>query len=288
MISPPCSCDAADELLGDVAPVEAVVGGVDRLLAALARGERLLLRLHQLAQRRRRSGWRNLARLRRLARLAGVGQEHRLEYGHSVDPLLLPLDGVRELRLDRIAVGHLDRGRQHVLQAQAAVLGQHHHQPARSARRDRRERAVLGRVGHALRLEELRRGARRRDAEGVDADDLLRARVVDQGLRLAAPAERVPHGAGGGEHGAGGVHGVAALLEHHGARGGAQRLARDRHPVPAVQHRLDRARRLRVGGGHGQRAEERRVQENENARSHVRPPVQLVGRGYHAPATVRS
>ena len=72
----------------------------------------------------------------------------------------------------------------------------------------------------------------------VDADDLLRVRVVDQRLRLAAPAERVPHRAGGGEHRARGVDRVAALLEHHRAGRRGERLAGDRHPVRAVQRRL--------------------------------------------------
>ena len=70
---------AADELLRDVALVEAVVGGVDGLLAGLARLERLLLGLDQLAQRGGQVGLlEDLARLRRLARLAGVRQEDGL------------------------------------------------------------------------------------------------------------------------------------------------------------------------------------------------------------------
>jgi hypothetical protein len=67
---------------------------------------------------------------------------------------------------------------------------------------------------------------------------LLRVRVVDQRLRLAAPAERVPHRRGGTEHGAGGVDGVAAALEHHRAGGGSQGFAGDSHPVASVQYGL--------------------------------------------------
>ena len=264
---------APDELLGDLAPIEAVVGRLERLLAALARLEGLLLRLDELSQGRREVLLdEHLAGHRRLAPLAGVGKEHRPGVGPAGEPLLLPLERVRELGLDRVAVGHLDRGLQDVLQAEPAVLGEHRDEAAGSPRRHGGERPVLRRVGEPLRLEESRRRPGRRHAERVDADHLLRARVVHERLGLPAPAERVPHRAGGREHGARGVHGVAALREHERAGGGGERLARDRHPVAAVEDGLHRARRLRVGGGHGQRAEERRGQENEGARSHVRPP----------------
>ena len=42
----------------------------------------------------------------------------------------------------------------------------------------------------------------------------------------------------GGQHGAGGVDGVAALHEDAGAGGSGQGLAGDGQPVPAVQHRF--------------------------------------------------
>src|SRR5437588_365297 len=104
----------------------------------------------------------------------------------------------------------------------------------------------------------LGRGAGRRDAEGVDADDFLRVRIVDEGLRLAAPGERVPHGAVRGDHGRGGIDGVAALLKNDGAGGGAERLAGDSHPVRAVQRRLLRAhQRLLCGRRGGEESEKK-------------------------------
>ena len=76
MKSPPCSRAPRTNSSRDVAPVEAVVGGLDRLLAALARRERLLLGLDQLAQRRGEVGLRKISPgSRRLARLARVRQE---------------------------------------------------------------------------------------------------------------------------------------------------------------------------------------------------------------------
>ena len=96
------------------------------------------------------------------------------------------------------------------------------------------------------------------DAEGVDADDFLRVRIVDEGLRLAAPGERVPHGAVGGDHGRGSIDGIAALLKNDGAGGGAERLAGDGHPVRAVQRRLLRAhQRLLCGCGGGEEGEKK-------------------------------
>ena len=91
-----------------------------------------------------------------------------------------------------------------------------------------------GGYGHALRLEELRRRSRRRDAERVDADDLLRC----AGCR-SAPASRRPRRAcptscrSAAIIAARGVDGVAALLEDHRARGRRERLAGDRHPLLA-------------------------------------------------------
>ena len=58
--------------------------------------------------------------------------------------------------------------------------------------------------------------------------------------------ERVPHRRGGGEHRAGGVDGVAALLEDRRAGRGRERFAGDRHPVAAVQDGLRRALRQRA------------------------------------------
>jgi hypothetical protein len=123
-----------------------------------------------------------------------------------IGPLLelraLPSDVVRRLRLDRIAVRHGDRRLEHFRERKPSILGEHHEDPARRARRDRREGPVAGWIGVSLRLEEFRRGAGRRDAERVDADDLLRMRVVDEGLRLAAQCS-VSH-----------IVAVAAIIAH--------------------------------------------------------------------------
>ena len=167
-----------------------------------------------------------------------MGQEHRLRIGPLLQALLVALDVVGLLLLDRVALGHLDRRPEHVFQAEAPVLGQHHHQTPGRAWRHRCQRPILGRVGQSLRTEEVGGGSGRRHTEGVHTGDLAGLRVEHERLGLAAPAQRVPHRGGGPEHGAGGVHGVAALLEHQRAGRGRERLAGDRDPVAAVQHRL--------------------------------------------------
>jgi hypothetical protein len=155
-----------------------------------------------------------------------------------LEPALVPLDRVSGLFVDRVPIGHPDRWLEHVAQAQLPVLGEHRHEAARRAGGDGGERPVLGREVHPFRAVEGRRGAGGRRAEGVDRDDLFGLRVVDQRLGFAPPGEHVPHGGDGGEHGARRVDGVAALLEHHGARGGGERLAGDRDPVASVQYGL--------------------------------------------------
>jgi hypothetical protein len=152
------------------------------------------LRLDELPERRREIRLtEDLAGFRRLALLAGVRQEHRGRVLPLLDLRLLPLDPVGGLRVDRVAVGHGDRRRQHLRERQRAELLEHDEEAAGRAGRDGRERTVLWRVVVALRPVVLDGGARRRDAERVDADHLLRVRVVDERLGLAAPAERVPH-----------------------------------------------------------------------------------------------
>src|SRR5690606_35277580 len=100
----------ARDLLRDVALVEAVVRRVDRLLAALALAQRVLLRLDELAERRGQVRLpEDLAGPRRLPLLPEVRQEHRLRVGPLLDPVLLTLDRVRGLRLDGVALRHLDR-----------------------------------------------------------------------------------------------------------------------------------------------------------------------------------
>ena len=228
---------AAHEFLGDVAAVEAVVGRHDRILAGGTGSQRFGLGLDELFKG---AGEvllnEDLAGGGGGAVLAVVREEDRLRVRPLRQPVLLALDGVGRLRLDRVAARHVDGGREHVGQAEAAVLGHHHHEPAGGAGRDRGKGAVRGGDVHPALAEELRRGPGGRGAEGVDPDDLARARVVDQRLGLAAPAEHVPHGGGGAQHRGRGVHRIAALHEHHGAGGGSERLARDGDPFLAVQH----------------------------------------------------
>ena len=121
-----------------------------------------------------------------------------------------------------------------------AVFRQHHQNAARGSRSDRGQGTGVGRIAESLFQEKIRRGSRRRDAQCVDAGHFLGTRIIDQRLRLPAPAQVVPHGARSRDHGAGRVHCVAAFPEDHGPRGRGQRLSRDRRPVPAVQDRFDR------------------------------------------------
>ena len=156
------------------------------------------------------------------------------------------LDDVRQRLVHGEAVGHLDRGLEHLGEAHGAVLGEHGHETAGGAGGDGGERAVLGRVAHAELVEVLRRRAGGCDAECVDCDHLAGVRVVDEGLGLAAPGEGGPRGGDGAEHGAGGVDGVAALLEDAGADARGDGLAGDGHPVAAVERRFLGAA---LGGG---------------------------------------
>ena len=229
----------AHDLIGDIALVEAVVRRVDGLLARLLRAQRLSLGLDQLAERRSEVGLpEDLARDRRLACLAHMREEHTRRVLPLLDARLAVLDPVRRLRLDRIALlGHLDRRREHLRERHRAVLGEHRHQATRCAGRHCRERAELRRKAHALGPVELRRRPARGHAKCVDADDLLEPRMVDERLRLTTAAERIPHGARGGEHRRRRVHRVAALLEDHRAGGRGERLAGHRHPVLAVEDR---------------------------------------------------
>ena len=142
---------AANELLGDVTAIEPLVGGHDGVVAVLAAAERLLLGLHELPQRRREVRLaKDLACLGGFPGFAGVRQHHRARIAPLFEPALVALDRIRRLFFDGIAVGHLDRRLEHVPQAELAVLGEHDHQTAGCAGRDRRERAVLRRVAHPL------------------------------------------------------------------------------------------------------------------------------------------
>ena len=244
--------------------------------------ERLLLRVDELAQRGREIGLlEDLAGLRGLARLARVREEHGLRVRPLLELSLLAFDRAGERGLHGIAVGHLDGRLQHVLEAHRPELGQHDEDAARRAGGHRRQRPGGRRVLELLRLEELGRRAGRRHTQRVDADHLLRLRVVDEGLRLAAPPERVPHGGGGGNHRAGRVDGIALLLEDGRAGRRRERFAGDRHPVAAVQDGLGRPLRHRARGEHA----EDRDQGQQARRSHV--PVEHAHRSPPQPAGSR-
>ncbi len=240
---------AAHELLGDVAAIEAVVRRVDRFFAGLAGSQRIALSLDELAQRGGEVRLaEDLAGLGSLTFLPDVRQVDLPRVLPLLDPLLVALDPVRRLRLDRVPFGHLNRRPQHVGQAESPVLGQHDQQPAwRPGCNGRQGAEVRWVLLVALSLVELDRGTRGSDAEGVDSDHPLLDRVIDERLGLATPAQHVPHRRGGRQHRTRGVHRVAALVEHHGTGGGTQRLARDRHPVAPVEHGLGRLLRPDVG-----------------------------------------
>ncbi len=263
---------AAHEFRGDVAAVEAVIGRLQGLLARLAGLQRRRFRLDQLPERRREVGLaEDLARDRRLARLAGMRQHHGLRVRPFLDLGFLHLDAIRGLGVDGVAVGQRDRGLEHLGEREGAELREHRDERAGRARRHRRERPVLGRVLEALALEELRRRPGRRDAEAVDRDDFSRLRVVDERLRLAAPGEHVPHGRCRREHRAGGVDRVAAALEHARAGGRRERLAGDRHPVRTVQRRLLRLL-LRERGSGCERANQDRGGRGPKRMAHTGTP----------------
>ncbi len=166
--------------------------------------------------------------------------------------------------------GHLNRRLEDFLQAQLPVLRQHDEQAARGSGGHRGERSELRRIFHAAAPEELGCGTGGRDAEGVDGDDFLLSRMVDERLGLAAPAQRIEHRRGRAEHGAGGIDRVSASLEHHRSRGRRERLSRDRHPVPAVEDRLFGLAGPGRGGEEGKKDERDR---DVSFHRHRTPPV---------------
>ncbi len=266
VIRPPWASTSAANSFAQLALVEQIVGGEDRLLAALARGERGRLRRDQSAQGPRQVG---LAEdLPGNRRRAVVGQEDRAREGPLLDLGPEVVDRPHQLGLDRIAVGHLDRRGQDLGERQPAPLGEHDQEAARGPRRHRGQRAVLRWIAQALRAEEFRRRAARRHAQRVDADDLTRLRVPDQRLGLAAPAQRVPHRAGGRQHRAGGVHRVAAALEDPRPGGRRQRLTGDRQPLVRVELGLLGAHRRRFA-----RPQRQTGQDERRSRRHRQPEI---------------
>jgi hypothetical protein len=155
---------------------------------------------------------------------------------------------VAEERVQRKAVGELDRRLHHLLEPHRA-LGLERQRHRVDHRRDRRpERAVAGDVAGILE-QRGRRGLGRRTLT-VDDDDLFRFGVVDHHGRLAAEAKvRDLADARGEDAGDAGVHRVAAQLQHANARRDGVVPSRRDNPVRAENlraHRVDwRYRRVR-------------------------------------------
>ena len=234
---------AAHELFRNVPAIETIVGRKNGFAPGLARFQRIRFGIHEFLQRGQQIGLTpNFSSARHFILAA------RKENLFRVRPLnefrFVTLDLVYQFLLNCVAIRHLHRWRENFLQRQRPEFSKHHHQAARIPRRHGGERAlrwrILRRVGlHLWKIQkELRRGSCRRDAERVDADHLLRFRIVNQRLRLAAPTHVVIHRADNGKHGARGVNCVAAALENSRARHCAQRLPRNRYPMARVQHRL--------------------------------------------------
>ena len=125
------------------------------------------------------SGWRKISPAAGASRSSPrCGRRTALEYGHS---LILSL--CRSMLLESSAfhgiavLRHLDRRREDLGQAELPELGEHGQEPARIAGGDGGQRTVLRRIGVSLPLVEFRGRAGRRDAEGVDPDDLARLRI---------------------------------------------------------------------------------------------------------------
>ena len=178
----------------DVTLVEPVVRRIDRVLAVLAVGERLPFGLEKFPQRGREVGLsEDLSGAWSFAVLAQVGQVDLARVFPLFDPFFVPLDGVGRLRLDRIALSHLNGWLQHVREAQRAVLGEHDHQPSGRSRRHGRERPVSRRVLQAALPVELDGGPGRGRPERIDTNHLPGVRVVNEGLGFPTPAQGVPH-----------------------------------------------------------------------------------------------
>src|SRR5829696_6009463 len=146
------------------------------------------LRLHQLPECGRQVPLHeDLSSLRCFALFSQMREKYPGRVLPLLDLILLPFDAVGCLRLDRITIGHLNCGCEHLLQRKRSVRSQHRHQTTGSARRDSRKGTVLGWSVIAARAIELRRGTGRCDTKCVDADDLLELRMVYQRLGLSTP-----------------------------------------------------------------------------------------------------
>src|SRR5439155_5499607 len=188
-------CDEASFLLepphefhGDITTIKPVVSGHDRVVPVLAAAQCVLLGLYQLAERRRELRLpKDLACLRGFPRLAGVWQHDSARVAPLFEPAFVALDRVRRLLFDWIAIRHADRRLEYLPQTQLSVLREHHHQPTGCTGCDRRERTILGRKPHAFGAVEVSRRSGWCHPEGVDRDDLLCSRIVDQSLSFSTP-----------------------------------------------------------------------------------------------------
>ena len=192
-MSPPCSCAPRTSSCAMSPLVEAVVArriASLRDLPALSACARP--RPACAASPRGRAGGRS-RRLRAPRAPARVRQEHRARVRPLLERRLSALDGVGRLRLDRIAVGHLDRGREHLASESvpysASITMSPPGVPGVTA-------ASGPYSGGYLSPCDGRTPASR--PVGATPSALMPmtffgARVVDERLRLAAPAQRVPH-----------------------------------------------------------------------------------------------
>ena len=184
----------------------------------------------------------NLARPRCFIALTQVRKQNLLRVRPFLDLLLVLLDAPRTFLLHRIAVGHLHRGRKHVLERKFPIFSQHGEKPADRARSQRRQRTFAGRIAHSLGLEEFNSCTRGSDAKSVDSNNFLSPGIVDERLSFPAPRHIVIHGADGTEHGTGRIHRVSAALEHARTRGGTERFSSNRDPMTAMKRRTFGAR----------------------------------------------
>jgi hypothetical protein len=126
-----CFLRGRGDRLPDVAAIKALVGGHDGLLARLARGERLALRVDELLERAQEFGLaKNLAGQRCRPPLGPrgvvVAQEHAARRVPARQHVFgrFDVDGLRFL--DRVPRGHRERRAEHLLEAQRAEPREHH------------------------------------------------------------------------------------------------------------------------------------------------------------------
>ena len=227
------------EFFRNIAPIKTVVGSINGIFSGFTRFQGVLFGLHQLLQGKEQIALgKNFSGIRCLPLFTRVRQEYFGRIRPLFDQILLPLDGICRLGLYRIALRHLHGRGKHLFQTHGAVLGQHDEQTTRCSGGHSGQCAVLGRVFHPLFPEKFRRCTRRGHSKCVYTNNLSGFRIINQCLCLSAPAQHIPHGTGGCQHGAGCIYGITTPDENHGAGRGCQRLSGDSHPVPAVQRGL--------------------------------------------------